>query len=836
MPRRSLHSIAAGCRRPYPSRMASNLKSYRAKRNFAVSPEPAGTTRGAAGSRFVVHKHAATADHYDLRLQVGDVLKSWAVPKGPSLDPAEKRFAVETEDHPLEYLDFEAVIPEGEYGGGPMIVWDAGVWAPMGDIEKSLSTGSFKFRLAGEKLKGGWMLARLKPKPDEAKRNWLLFKENDPAADPGIDILKTRPESVKSGRRIEELVEKPKPVKRSAPLKAATLKGAVAVPLPKRIEPQLASPAPSPPHGDDWLHEIKFDGYRTMAMLSGDKVELITRSGIDWTKRYGNLSAAFAQLPCKSAAIDGEIVVLDEHGISRFGALQDALGSGETQNLVFYAFDLVHLDGIDLAGVELVQRKQLLGQLLAGHSGGNSALQFSDHVAGDGQALYDHAAELGLEGIVSKRPTAPYHRGRSTTWIKSKAPKSGDFIIAGYTPSEAAGGLGALALAEWVDGDLQYRGKVGTGFDAETLRDLLGRLQQLTGEGVRLDGAPKDVVWVRPVLTAHIHYGNITTDGMLRHAVFKGLREAQLTSGDAPVERPRLISDADLAQIWVTNPTRRMFGKSGPTKLDIAVYYALVGDYMLPHILDRPVSLVRCPTGKPADCFFQRHAFNGMPPSVEVFETQNSDDEDRTYLTVEDAKGYLALAQFGVVEFHTWGTHRSHLEKPDRIVFDLDPGEGIGWREVVEAGVHLRGQLTELGLVPFVKTSGGRGLHVVVPLKPKLGWKDVHRATGVMAAAIAATAPDTFTITQGAQNRKRRIFIDFHRNARSATAAAPYTLRARIGLPASTPLSWEDLESIDSPQDLNYSSLPGLLTTSGDPWAEIKEFARELPAQLRSAK
>ena len=817
-----------------PAMPSSRLAKYREKRDFSASPEPFGG-HGQGGSRFVVHKHSATADHYDLRLEHDGVLMSWAVPKGPSLDPDDKRLAVQTEDHPLEYIDFEGVIPEGEYGGGPMIVWDTGTWAPMEDVEKSLKSGAFKFRLAGQKLHGGWMLARLKGKPGESRVNWLLFKEHDPAADPQTDILATRPESVKSGRRIEELVEREKPKAKPAAPKPQLLRGAVKRPLQARIEPQLATSADAPPHGAGWLHEIKFDGYRTLARIEKGAVELITRSGIDWTRRYGDLPAAFAHLPCKTAMIDGEVVALDEKGISRFAALQDALATQNTGQLLFYAFDLVYLDGYDLTGTPLTARKAALRQLLEGSIGSRSAIQLSDHVEGDGQALYDRAAELGLEGIVSKRADSKYQPGRSTSWLKAKALKSGDFIIAGYTASEAAGGLGALALGEWVEGELHYRGKVGTGFDAEALRMLLDRLERLAGEGEPLAGAPSDVIWVRPVLTAHVHYGNVTTEGLLRHAVYKGLREAELSAGPA-VERKRLISDTDLAQIWVTNPTRRMFGRAGPTKLDIAVYYALVGDFMLPHILGRPVSLVRCPTTNPADCFFQRHPFKGMPPSVAAFEMKTSDEEDKNYIAVEDAKAYLALAQFGVVEFHAWGSLMAKPEKADRVIFDLDPGEGIEWREVVEAAVHIRGQLEGLGLVPFVKTSGGRGIHVVVPITPKSGWKEVHAATGTIAAALASTAPDTFTTTQGKQNRKRRIFIDFHRNARGATAAAPYSLRARTNLPASTPLSWEDLESIDSPLDLNYSSLPGLLTTSGDPWADINEFSRELPAQLRARK
>ncbi|MGX5843009.1 DNA ligase D [Mesorhizobium sp. ArgA1] len=822
----------------------SKLKSYRAKREFSRTPEPAGGVISGDGNRFVVHKHHATADHYDLRLQVGGVLKSWAVPRGPSLNPADKRLAVETEDHPLEYIDFEGVIPEGEYGGGPMIVWDTGTWAPMDDVDKSLRTGAFKFRLAGEKLNGGWMLTRLKPKlgEDENKKNWLLFKERDLAADINLDILEARPESVKSGKRIEELVAPPKNPARLPPkpgaLKPGALPGAVRGDPPSRIEPQLATQVPKPPGGpvedtgELWLHEIKFDGYRTMAHIAGGEVRLITRGGIDWTKRYGDLPQAFAKLPLDQAIIDGEIMVLDGKGISRFALLQDALSAGAGSKLHFYAFDLLHLDGWDLRRAPLAKRKALLAELLAG-LGANSAIQLSDHVEGDGQGLYEQASNFGLEGVVSKRADAIYQSGRTKSWTKVKALQNGDFIIAGYTVSDAAEGLAALGMAEFEDGELHYRGKVGTGFDAATAAELLARLEPLRDGATAPDGVPREIMremkWVRPLLSARIHYANRTADNALRHGVFRGLRDVGLSTPVSP-KRRRLIAEADLATIWVTNPERRLFGKTGPTKLDIAVYYALVGDFMLPHIMGRPVSLVRCPTGLPKDCFFQRHAFTGMPPSVVTFETANSEGEVKSYLSVEGAKGYLALAQFGVVEFHTWGTHRTSLDKPDLIVFDLDPGEGIAWREVVEAAVHIKGELEQLGLVPFAKTSGGSGIHITVPVTGKQNWKKLHQATSAISTQLAASAPDTFTTTMGKENRKRRIFIDYHRNARGHTSAAPYSLRARTNLPASTPVSWSDLETIDAPQDLNYSSLPGLLATSGDPWADIDDFARDLPA------
>jgi bifunctional non-homologous end joining protein LigD len=809
------------------------LKPYRKKRDFTRTAEPYGSQVGNE-MRFVLHKHHATADHYDLRLELNGVLKSWAVPKGPSLNPADKRFAVATEDHPVEYIDFEGVIPAGEYGGGPMIVWDTGTWAPMGDPVADLAKGAFKFRLVGEKLNGGWMLTRLKPRPDDnGKIGWLLFKEHDQSMDTEVDVLLSRPESVKTGRRIEELVAPPPAPGRVTKPKPAKAPGAIEAPMPNSLKLQLATAAVAPPEptaNAPWLHEIKFDGYRTLAFVHEKNVRLITRGGLDWTSKYGDLPEALAKLSCGEAVVDGEIVVLDSTGVSRFGLLQKALSDGPQQRLVFFAFDLLHLDGWDLRRAPLLQRKQLLSQLLAASPDVSGAIQYSDHVKGDGAALFERAEALGLEGIVSKRADSLYVGGRSPSWLKIKAPRTGDFVIAGYTVSKAAGGIGALIVAVWEGEELKYRGKVGTGFDTATMQDLLGRLEALRTEVV-IDGAPRDTVGVRPILTARVRFTEVTSDGLLRHAVFAGLREATLSQSTSR-PRKRLVTDADLAGIWVTNPTRRLFGRSGPTKLDIAVYYAAVGDFMLPHLLDRPVSLFRCPTGKAADCFFQRHPFTGMPPSVQSIETANGEGEKQTFIAVADTKAYLALAQFGAVEFHAWGTHVDHIDRPDRLIFDLDPGEGVEWRDVINAAVHLREELQKLGLVPFVKTSGGKGVHLVVPTTPRLTWKQAHAATGKIAADLAKSGPDTFVTVMGADNRKNRIFIDFHRNARSATAVAAYSLRARTYLPASTPIEWSDLESIDSPQDLNYSTLPSLLTMSGDPWADINESSRDLPAWL----
>jgi bifunctional non-homologous end joining protein LigD len=759
-------------------RTQDSLARYRARRDFTRTAEPPGGAVAPGTSVFVVQKHAARRLHYDLRLQFGDTLKSWAVPQGPSLDPAVRRLAVHTEDHPLQYADFEAQIPKGQYGAGAMIVWDRGIWVPMGDPEADYRKGTLKFRLLGEKLGGGWTLVRLKPKEGERAESWLLIKERDPYARPGSDaaILEERPDSVLSGRRIEDLAAPEAPggparKARPEPVAAAALEGARPASLPASFRPQLATPAARPPEGEEWLHEIKFDGYRTIARLDRGAVRLWTRTGLDWTDRYGVLVECFRGLPCQEALIDGEIVVQDEQGIASFAALQDALAEGRTQELIFFAF-------------------------------------------------------------------------------KIKCRQSGAFKIVGFSASEAAGGIGALLLAEEDEGGLRYVGRVGTGFSMAQMSSLLARLQELRVKKPALTLPPeerrrKDLVWVRPMLVAEVEYGNRTADGILRHAVYKRLRlDAVEDESGAPApqrqarpERKRYVTEADLAQVMVTNPDRVMFGAGGPTKLELVLYYARVGDWMLPELVNRPVSLVRCPSGKSADCFFQRHAMTGMPEMIRTIPLREEGSKKRAdYLYIEDARGLLALAQFGAVEFHSWGCRVDQPERPDRIVFDLDPDEGLPWREVVSAARHVADLLRGLGLVPFLKTTGGKGLHVVVPIARRQGWPEVRRFCEAFARQQAEQAPKRFTANMAKRERRGRIYLDYLRNARSATAVAAYSLRARQGLPASVPLAWDELGAIDDPADLNYATVPQRLEAAvADPWAGIDQAARALTKDMERA-
>ena len=835
------------------SRTEDSLERYREKRDFSKTREPPGGKAAPGTSLFVVQKHAARRLHYDLRLQFGDALKSWAVPNGPSLDPKARRLAVHVEDHPLEYVDFEAQIPKGQYGAGGMIVWDRGTWIPMGDPEEGYRKGSLKFRLDGEKLGGGWTLVRLKPKEGERGDNWLLIKERDPFAKPGSDaaILEERPESVISGRRVEQLAE-PEPPARLArqreAVEPASLKGARKAPLPKQFRPQLATQASRVPEGMEWLHEIKFDGYRTIARVDGGEVMLITRSGLDWTGRYGVLAKVFKGLRCEQALIDGEIVVQDEQGIASFAALQDALSAGRTHELIFFAFDLPYLNGYDLGAVPLVERKRALEGLLDSAITPSSALQISEHVVGNGRAFYEQASQLGLEGIISKRADGAYQQSRSRSWLKIKCRQSDDFVIVGFGASEAAGGIGALLLAEADDGGLRYVGRVGTGFSIPEMKSLHARLEALRTKKATVALPPeerrrKDIVWVRPALVAAVEYGNRTADGILRHAVYKGLRidKAEDKSGAEASEPPpqaprkRYVTDADLAHVWVTNPDRVMFGDGGPTKLELALYYARVGDWMLPELIERPVSLLRCPTGKSADCFFQRHAMAGMPDVIKRIPLREEGSKKRAdYLYVEDARGLLALAQFGAVEFHPWGCRVDQPERPDRIVFDLDPDEGLPWREVVSAAHHVADVLRELGLVPFLKTTGGKGLHVVVPIARRHTWPEVRRFCEAFAKQQAQQAPKRFTANMAKRQRRGRIFLDYLRNARSATAVAAYSLRARPGVPASTPLAWSELALLESPRDLNWATVPERLADGfADPWAGIDAAARALTKEMQ---
>ena len=820
------------------SRAKPALARYRAKRDFAATPEPVGAPAPLPGDRFVVHKHAARRLHYDLRLELDGTLKSWAVTKGPSLDPKVRRLAVHVEDHPLEYTDFEATIPDGAYGAGGMIVWDRGTWVPMGDSEEGYRTGQLKFRLVGEKLRGGWTLVQLKSGKDADGKNWLFIKERDTYARPEAegDILVEAPLSVLSGRAVEDLAAPAtttakagrRRTKRAARVRPDRLRGARKGALPAKPRPQLATLVAEPPAGARWIHEIKLDGYRTLARIENGRARLLTRNGHDWTERYAVLAESLEGLACATAVLDGEVCVQRNDGATSFAALQDALAAGAQEKLIYFVFDLPYLDGFDLGRTPLIERKRALEALVDPIVGETSPVQFSDHFEGDGGAFFAEAARRSLEGVVSKKADAAYTPGRSKTWVKAKCVHSGTFAIVGYAESAAAGGLSALMLAERKGNELRYVGKVGTGFSGAEAKSLRETLSALRVDQAPVAPAPKiaNAAWVRPDLAAEVQYRARTGSGALRAAAYQGLAPGE-AAPPAPPES-RYVRDADLADVWVTNPERPMFGAGGPRKLDLVLYYAEVGERMMPELMKRPLTLVRCPTGDAAECFYQRHAGAGMPTEIRRIPLREEGSKKRAdYLYIDGAKGLFSLAQFGVVEFHPWGCRIDKPERPDRLIFDIDPDEGLDWRAVVAGAFEIGDHLDRAGLATFVRTTGGKGLHVVVPVERHHSWSEIKDFSHGFVAMLERRAPGRFTASMSRAARRGRMFVDFLRNQRSATAVASYSLRARPGAPAATPLRWDELRDIGDPRELDYSSVPERLAQA-DPWHGIESSARRL--------
>lgn len=853
-----------------------SLTAYKKKRDFTKTSEPRGV-KGKKGSklRFVVQKHAATRLHYDFRLELAGVLKSWAVPKGPSLDPGEKRLAVEVEDHPIEYRGFEGTIPKGEYGGGSVLLWDRGTWAPEGDPLAGLRKGHLAFELFGKKLRGSFHLVRLRS--DGEKKNWLLMKQRDSWAEPERNggIVAARPESVSSGKIIEEIAEgrrtkvwksNREPKKNLSKSKGRTRPGARAVslpdlaalpgaarrPMPARPEPQLATLVSEAPDGDEWLHEIKYDGYRVLARLERGRARMITRGGKDWTERFGAIAREVGALPAKQAIVDGEMVVLLADGSTSFQALQNQMREGDKGSMSYFVFDLLYLDGYDLTGVPLERRKSLLASILPSRAE-QGAVRFSDHVIGQGVRFHGAACRRALEGIISKRRDARYVATRAGSWLKTKCTSRQEFVIGGYTePQGSRSGLGALLLGTHDNGDgLRYRGKVGTGFTQETLDDLRRKLERLEVErspfSSRPPGAEK-AHWVSPKLVAEVSFGSWTNDGRLRHPSFLGLREDKQPGEvvrESPVEGPiaekrvpplrrrppdtppRLpppvrdpnpgekpaiqdpipkpkkrpvrepLDEVTPAGISLTHPERVLFPEQGITKLQLAQYFQAVGSRLLEHAAGRPLMLLRCPAGR-GRCFFQKHPSGPVPRALGSVRIREKGGTE-TYLVLRDEKGLLLLAQMGVLEIHLWGARADALERPDRVVFDFDPHESTPWKDVLEGARNLRERLDGLGLESFVKTTGGKGLHVVVPTKRGPDWGQVKEFSTGLASAIVREDPDRFTTHLPKARRGRRIFIDTLRNRRGATWVAPYSPRARSGAPVSWPLPWEDVTSRTRP-------------------------------------
>ncbi|MES2269314.1 MAG: DNA ligase D [Pseudomonadota bacterium] len=781
-----------------------SLDIYRAKRDFARTAEPSGAEFPTAGNGFVVQKHAASRLHYDFRLELDGVLVSWAVTRGPSPNPDDKRLAVRTEDHPLDYARFEGIIPKGEYGGGTVMLWDNGTWEsiPGKDPRQTLPEGHLHFILHGHRMRGEWILFRLKPRGKERGENWILRKVSDGFAGGSDDLVNQHLTSIDSSRTMEEIaagkkVPKRKIQKAKHPVQWKTKGG-----VPPPFQPvQLATLVDHVPSGKQWLHELKYDGYRTLLAMSGAGGKAYTRSGLDWSDRFAGLIADAEKLEASSALIDGEAVVILPDGRTSFQALQTAL-KNDADQIDYMAFDLLQLNGEDLTGRPLLERKTLLAKLIGD---GLGRIRYSDHIVGRGEQLFERFCSAGLEGVISKRVDARYSGARSGNWVKTKCTRRQEFVIVGWLPSDKQRGFRSLLLGVHEKGKLRFAGKVGTGFSADEMERLLELMAPLARKQPTVEAPPaavRQVHWIKPKLVAEVAYAEFTDEGVLRHSSYLGLREdkkpeAVVLEVDLPVEqvtRPTATSG-----VKISNRERVIFPEGEITKGNLADYYEAVADIMLPWAGSRPISLVRCPQGRDKKCFFQKHDAGSFGEAVKQVRIVEKDGEEESYLFLDAPAGLLTCVQMGTIEFHGWGARIEDVEKPDRLVFDLDPDEGLEFKDVVSAAFHLKDTLAQMGLVTFPMVTGGKGVHVIAPLTPGAEWPQVKDFAHRFATALSQADPDRFTAALAKAKRTGKIFIDYLRNQRGATAVMPYSARSRPFAPIAVPLSWEELRNLDSP-------------------------------------
>ena len=885
------------------------LADYQAKRDFKQTAEPSGERKVAASPRlrFVIQKHAARRLHYDLRLELGGVFKSWAVTRGPSLDPHERRLAVEVEDHPLDYGDFEGTIPRGQYGGGTVQLWDRGYWRPENQEgpEEALAKGDLKFTLEGERLHGSWVLVRMKHDRTGGKRtNWLLIKHRDEYARDGDgDAILAEDRSVASGRAMAEIAagdgRGPKPfmlaggnstepdavwhsnregndrpagaaqarAERDAdPAKSngnARGKAKKKSAMPRFIEPQLCKDAERPPKGPGWVHEIKLDGYRMQIRVEDGKATMLTRKGLDWTAKFRDIAEAARGLD--DAIIDGEAVALNDRGIPEFTALQAALAEGNTDELIYFAFDLLFAEGEDLRELVLAERKQRLREMI--ESLGDERIRFVEHFAADGEEVLESARQMGLEGIVSKRLDGAYRAGRGSGWMKVKCRPGHEVVIGAWTDTE--GRFRSLLGGIYRDGSLAYIGRIGTGFSEEVVRRLMPRLKEMAADESPFDGknAPRyqrNIHWLKPNLVAEIEFGGWTTDGLIRQAAFKGLRDdkparevaverlgaqaeikepvpmkkkAPMTSNDTEAKTPKAARVPIVMGVAISNADKALWPDDGNghaiTKLDLAHYYEAVGPWMIRHLEGRPCSIIRAPDGINAEHFFQRHAMAGMPKILNLVKVTG---DHEAYVQIDRLEGLAAVAQIAGVELHPWNCYPGRPEIPGRLVFDLDPAPGLAFTLVIEAALELKERLAALGLESFCKTTGGKGMHVVAPLTlPKatsIDWPTAKNFARAVCVSMAADSPDRYLVKMTKKDREGRIYLDYLRNDRMATAVAVLSPRARESAPVSMPLTWTQVKNNPSPQRYNLRTVPALLSRS-DAWSDYFEAARPLEEAIR---
>jgi bifunctional non-homologous end joining protein LigD len=820
------------------ARKSNPLQRYNEKRDFTKTAEPAGTFDTLAwghGNGFMVQKHDATRLHFDFRLELDGTLKSWAVPRGPSLDPKDNRLAVRTEDHPLSYATFEGLIPKGEYGGGTVMLWDRGTWAsiPGKDPRKGLEDGHLHIVLNGERIKGEWVMFRLKPRPGEKNENWMLKKVTDDHAGSSGGLTDQYLTSIKTGRTMQEIAASkaakelkswksgivpprngkgdrrakrggrggletaPTPAPPPSRLRRSTSPsrgGSKA--LPEFREPQKATLVDHVPSGSAWLHELKYDGYRCLLGVGGGRAKIYTRSGLDWTAKFPEIAAAAAELEIGSALFDGEIVKLDEHGRSGFSALQQAISEGG-RGLTLFLFDALELGGEDLTRRPNIERKDRLASALG--EGKPPTILYAEHVVGHGEKLFAAVCEAGGEGIISKRADAPYRSSRTKSWLKVKCTHRQEFVIIGWTPSDKSRHFRSLLLAVNEGGTLRYAGKVGTGFSVGTLQDLAERMKRIerkTAPAHVPRAEARGAHWVKPELVAEIAFAEFTADNVVRHASFLGLR------GDKPAdevvaELPAPSRPLSSTTVKVSNPERVIYPDANITKGELFAYQEAVAPLMLEWAGQRPLSLVRCPQGRGKKCFFQKHNTGSFGSAVHQIPIREGKGSLEDYVYVENADGLLSCVQMGTIEFHGWGSRVEDIEKPDRLIFDLDPDEGLGFEAVKSAAQDLRRILADMGLRSFPLLTGGKGLHVVVPLTPAAEWPQVKDFAHRFALALATAEPERFTANMAKVKRQGRIFLDYLRNQRGATAILPYSARAREGAPVAAPINWDELEETE---------------------------------------
>lgn len=908
------------------------LARYREMRDFGITAEPSGDHKTAKPSKttskqpssetqplpFVIQKHAASHLHYDFRLGWNGVLKSWAVAKGPSYFTGDKRLAVQVEDHPMEYGGFEGIIPQGQYGGGTVMLWDHGTWNPQPghtDVDEGLRTGSLKFTMHGTKMKGNWALVRMGGKAaNERKPNWLLIKEHDDFEYPKDDkpITETKPDSVVTGRSLDEIARNEdhvwnsketaqgnawyrndKSPKQTDPTSTpSTQKKSNFTPppdtpkekLPDFLPPQLAQQSTTPPTSTGWLHELKLDGYRIQARKDGNKIQLLTRTGLDWTHRMKTIAAQLESIPADTAILDGELVVLSPDGSTSFADLQAAFQEGIKKPLTYFAFDLLHLNGHNLRGLPLIERKGLLAQLLQ-NSG--EFVQLSEHVESSGEAVFHKACELHAEGIISKRSTGHYIAGRSADWLKLKCIYEQEFVIGGFTlPSKGHTGIhgvGSLLLGYYQNGKLIYAGRTGTGFTQKThriIRDQLDKIRQSTNPFEKLPAeARHNAIWVKPQLVAQVNFATWTADNLVRQASFKGLREdkpaaevrrEEPTTAPKPrgtkhashAAQPNIAAKAgeppkktaakqatpsvtkssakptESAPVRLTHPDKVLDDETHLTKQQLADYYWAVAPHMLPHIAGRPLSLVRCPEGSTQPCFYQKHVNHMLPPGIESIDVPDKKTgKPEPYITLSTPEALAGLAQMGVLEVHPWGSCNNDLEHPNRIIIDLDPDPSIPWPTITNSAAEVRKQLKKLGLESFLKLTGGKGLHIVAPIKPHHDWATVKQFAHAFVLQMEKINPQLYLTKMTKSARKDRIYLDYLRNERGATAVAPFSPRARAGASVSLPLSWADLKLPERPifHVANFDQWQSRLTR--DPWKQLPTVIQSLsPEMLEHSK